>query len=141
MRTYTLLKANTEWLDLENAEDRRVHLDVIAHGRISKAIEMGLFEAVALIEAKNAEDAFDLDNNPMRGEERELLVVDFVVRQPMNVGDVLIDNKNGIYQICKPRDWAIISSFNYAMPQIAGRQKAVARSRNVEGSVEMDNFA
>lgn len=132
MRTYTLLKANLDSLGPVD-EWKRIHLDVRAFGRINRAIDLGLFEAVALIEARDAEDAFDLDNNVSREQEHKERVVDFVIRSPLSVGDVLIDNKNGIYQICKPRDWVIISDFKYSMPQIAGRQPILRNKLSVVG--------
>lgn len=144
MRTYTLLKANTSWLDLTNRSDERVYMDIIVRGEIFDAIDRNLFEAVALIEARDPEDAFDLDCNPSRVAEKSLLLVDFVNRQPMNVGDVLVDNKTGIYYLCKPRDWNLISCFNYQMPQIAGRQPRLPADfwhRNESGSVRPCNFS
>lgn len=143
MRTYTLLKANTGWLDLALRADERVYMDIIIRGDISGAIDRNLFEAVALIEAVDPEDAFDLDCNPSRSQDRAEFLIDFVNRQIMGVGDVLVDNKTGIYYLCKPRDWSMISCFNYQMPLISGRQPRLPAdfwNRNEGGSVAPRNF-
>ena len=130
MKTFTLLQINRE--NVVDADGEEACIKAISKGRIGAAINMRLFEAVALIEARNPEDAFDIDCNPSRYEERQSLVVNMVVRQGMKVGDVLIDNKTGQFYICKPAEWGMCGAFEYAMPQIAGRQPQLLRHKLID---------
>ena len=130
MRTYTLLKIHTAMI-----KDADL-INVMRHGDITKPANELMYEAVALIEATDAEDAFDVDNNVMREEERDSRVVDFIARTNMTVGDVLVDNASGIYYVCMPRGWQIVSGFEFLLPQISGRL-ASSRSDAVSGDVSL----
>ena len=130
MKTFTLLQINRELAVDKDGEDAIFH--AMTKGRIGRAISENLFEAVALIEARNAEDAFDMDCNPSRSAERQQFIVNFVVRQGMKVGDVLIDNKDGQFYICKPSGWGMCEAFEYSMPQIAGRQPQLLRHKLID---------
>ena len=116
MKTYTLLKLIRNCHSIARMKAMQ--------GDIKMAIDMFQYEAVALIHCKGLEDAFDLDCNPSRDDEREANVVNLVSRQPMVVGDVLIDNKTGIFYCCDVRGWSVHDSFSYDMPQMSGRLPA-----------------
>lgn len=117
MKTYTLLQLTDAVKFLDEATE--IRMDCM-RGNTERARKLSLYEATALIEAKSAEDAFDLDNNPMRRSRNQ--IVNFVCRRTMTVGDILLNNGNGVYRVCKPRGWEIVGDdFNWAMPQITNR--------------------
>lgn len=136
MRTYTLLKIRKSCI--RDAD----MINVMRYGDIKKPANDRMFEAVALIHAHNAEDAFDLDNHPSRVDQKEGHVVDFFCRSPMTVGDVLIDNSSGIYQVCMPRGFQIVSGFEFMMPQINQKTETVTDVGFVheEGAMQVNNF-
>lgn len=120
VKTFTLLSVNMEGIEVMPDLEKAV-ADIMVRDDISSAVDLGAFEAVALIEARNLEDAFDVDCNPSRSDDRQNQVVNFINRGGMKVGDVLIDNKTGIFSVCKVMGFDQIDAFNYSMPQISGR--------------------
>lgn len=119
MRTYTLLQLRPN-LDMSHPEIREAKINSM-EGDISLAVEHFLYEAVALIEADSLEDAFDLDCNCSRASESAVRTVDFVQRGLMKVGDVLVNNKTGIFNVCMPEGWQFHPAFSFDMPTLAGR--------------------
>ena len=124
MKTYTLLQYRSAVHTGEGAMLRK-----ILQGDIKEAADNFLYEARALVVAYDKEDAFDKLANPNPTEEMKQHVVDFCYRPLMRVGDVLVDNKTGIYWVCADTGWQEYPAFEYDMPQISHRNPNLPRIR------------
>jgi len=114
MSLYTLLQINR----LDPAFMDEAFKKAFVFGDVREACEQDRYVATAMISAENLEDAFDVDCNPSRDDEKELKVTNLLYRRSMmKVGDILMDNNSLSFYSVQPRGFADISPCNWRLPK------------------------